>query len=246
MWIVLVVPAAVAVLAVVAGLADRSVAAFAERKASAVLSAQFGHPPAVRLHHVPFLTQALRGRYRDVEVAGGGLRIGQISGATLEARLANVWLPPRGLLNGSIREVPCEHVVGRLVLPYGEIARASRLPGLTLEFVDGHLLATAAVPVPGISQLARVSGRARLSVEANTVWLQVTRPSVAGLSATALVLGQLMPRLTVPIPLPALPWGLRIDGLDPGPDGLVVRASASAAVLKATNDPGAGDAEPAY
>ncbi len=248
LWIALIVLAVLALAAVVAGLADSSIAAFAERRAAAFLAPQFADAPSVRLHAAPFLTQALRGRYRDVEISGRGLRVGQFAGATLEARLANVWLPPRALVARRIREVPCERVVGRLLVPYVEIARASRVPGLILEFAGGHLVATAAVPVPGISQLARVSGRARLSVEGNAVWLQVTHPSVAGLSVTALVLGQLLPGLNVSFPLPRLPWGLRVDDLEPTGAGLMVHASASAAVLRAQpGASGSGDpeAEPA-
>ncbi|HEX3336045.1 MAG TPA: LmeA family phospholipid-binding protein, partial [Jatrophihabitans sp.] len=71
------------------GSLDRICATLAERKASEYLSAPFGHPATVRVHGTPFLTQALRGRYGHVEVIGG-LRIGEITGATLAAHLSNV------------------------------------------------------------------------------------------------------------------------------------------------------------
>ena len=175
----------VAVLAIVAlsiVLADRMGATVAERKASQVLSEPFGHPPTVRVHGTPFLTQALRGHYRDVEVSGGGLQVGEIAGATLQAHLYNALLPARELLGGRAGQLPCERVTGRIVLPYGEIARVSRIPGLSLRYERDHLIASAALPVPGISQLARVSGRAELSVIDSIVWLRVRGVSVAGIS----------------------------------------------------------------
>jgi hypothetical protein len=226
-----VVAVLLAILAIVLPLVDRVVAAAAERKASEYLSEPFGHPATVRVHAKPFLTQALRGCYSDVEVLGG-LRIGDINGATLVAHLTNAYLPPRELLGRRATELPCERVQGRLVLPYSELARLSRIPGLSLAFDGERLLATAAVPVPGISQLARVTGEAILSLTATgDVWLQIRGVSVAGITLPGLVLKQLLPTLNVPIPLPPLPYGLHFDELRPTASGLVVDGSAEAVVF---------------
>jgi hypothetical protein len=219
------------VLALVLPLVDRFVAALAERKAAEYLSEPFGHPATVRVHATPFLTQALRGRYTHVEVLGG-LRIGEINGATLVAHLTNAYLPPRELLGRRVTEMPCERVEGRLLLPYPELARVARIPGLTLAFDGERLLATAALPVPGISQLARVTGEAILSLTAGgDVWLQIRGVSVAGITLPSLVLSQLLPTLNVPIPLPPLPYGLRFDELRPTAAGLVVDGSADAVLF---------------
>jgi len=219
-------------VAVTLPMADRTLAALAERKASEFLSEPFGHPATVRVHGTPFLTQALRGRYRDVEVLGT-LRIGEINGATLVAHLTNAYLKPLELLGRRARELPCEHVSGRLLLPYGELARLARIPGLTLAFEGERLLATAALPVPGISQLARVSGHAVLTLAGgDAVWLSVRGVGVAGITLPGPVLSQLLPTLTVPIPLPPLPYGLRLDELVPTANGLVVDGSADAIVFR--------------
>lgn len=246
----LVVLALLAVLAVGLGLADRALATRAERAASAYLAGPFGRPPTVRVHGRPFLTQALRGRYRDLRVSGSGLRVGDISNARLDARLRNLWLPPRALLARRAVELPCEQVSGQLLVPYAELARRSRVPGLGLAFERGRLLATAALPIPGVSQLVRVSGRARLTVDGDAVWLRVGGLAVAGMNVTALVLRQLLPRMNVAIPLPTLPWGLRVDELQPTADGLMVHVSAAAVVFGAvarppTADPNNRDGDPA-
>jgi hypothetical protein len=230
----LVVAAVLLALAVGVALLDRVLAATAERRASEYLSEPFGHPATVRLHGGRFLPQALRGRYRDIEVLGT-LRIGDIHGATLVAHLSNVYLPPRDLLAGRTRELPCERVTGRLVLPYAELARVAPIPGLSLSFEGERLMATAALPVPGISQLARVGGEAVLTLRpGGAVWLRIRGVSVAGLSLPGLVLNQLIPNLNVPIPLPPLPWGLRLDELRATASGLVVDGSAEAAVFRPT------------
>jgi hypothetical protein len=214
------------------GSLDRICATLAERKASEYLSAPFGHPATVRVHGTPFLTQALRGRYGHVEVIGG-LRIGEITGATLAAHLSNVYLPLRELLGGRTTELPCEHVQGRMVLPYPELARVARIPGLILTYERERLLASAAVPVPGFSQVARVHGEAVLTqAGAGSVWLRVKGVSVVGITLPGILLGQLLPTLNVPIPLPDLPYGLHIDELRPTADGLEVDGSAEAVVFR--------------
>lgn len=227
----IVVGALIVLLVIVMPLVDRVVAALAERKASEYLSEPFGHPATVRVHARPFLTQALRGRYSDVEVLGG-LRIGDINGATLVAHLTNAYLPPRELLGRRATELPCERVEGRLLLPYNELARVARIPGLRFHFDGERLKATAALPVPGISQLARISGEAVLTLPpGGGVWLQIRNVSVAGLTLSSFVLSQLLPTLTVPIPLPQLPYGLHLDELRATAAGLVVDGSADAVVF---------------
>jgi hypothetical protein len=226
------VVAVIVVLGLTVALLDRILVGLAERKASEYLSEPFGHPATVRVHGTPFLTQALRGRYRNVEVLGT-LRVGEIAGATLVAHLVNAYLPLRELLGGRARELPCEHVTGRLVLPYGELARVAKIPGLVLDFEGERLMATASLPVPGISQLARVGGEAVLSLTPEgTVWLRVRGVSVAGFTLPGGMLNQLLPTLTVPIPLPSLPYGLRLDELRPTANGLVVDGSAQAMVFR--------------
>lgn len=228
---VVVIVAVLVLLAIALPLLDRVVAASAERKASEYLSAPFGHPASVRVHAKPFLTQALRGRYSDVEVLGQ-LTIGEIKGASLVAHLTNAYLPPRELLGGRANELPCERVEGRLVIPYPELARVARIPGLSLAFDGERLLATAALPVPGISQLARISGRAVLSLtDHGGVWLQIRDVSVAGIALSSFLLSQLLPTLNVPIPIPPLPYGLHFDELRPAANGLVVDGSADAVVF---------------
>ncbi|GAB2472906.1 LmeA family phospholipid-binding protein [Jatrophihabitans fulvus] len=219
-------------LALAAVLLDRLVAAEAERRAGLALVPAFGRPATVTVRDRPFATQLLRGRYRHVHVEGGGLRLGDLTGVALDARLRSVHLPLRHLLRRRVAEIACERVEGRVTLPYGELARVAGVPGLELRPSRDRVLATAVLPLPGIGQLARVTGRAALTHDSGDVWLRVRGLSVAGIQVPSLVLNQLLPALEVPIPLPALPWGLRIEQLDPQPHGLVAIGSADAVVFR--------------
>lgn len=232
MLIAVAIVAGLVVAALALALLDRSCATLAERRASEYLSVPFGHPATVRVLGTPFLTQAVRGRYTEVAVSGV-LRVGEINGATLDATLRNVHLPTRELLGGRTTELPCEHVAGRLLIAYGELARVAPIPGLSLYFRGDRLLASAALPVPGFSQLARIRGEAVLTqAAAGSVWLKINGVSVVGIALPSLVLNQLLPTLTVPIPLPELPYGLRIDELRPAESGLLVCGSAEAVVFR--------------
>jgi hypothetical protein len=220
-------------------LSDKVIASLAERKASEYIEAPLGVPATVRLHGTPFLTQALRGRYTEIEVTADGLQLGEIAGASLVANLHNAYLPLGDLIGRRARELPCEEVVGHVVLPYAELARLAKVPGLGFSFDDGHLIATASLPVPGISQLARVSGRAELTVRSSTmVWMNVRGVAVAGITLPGLVINQLLPALNVPIPLPPLPYGLALDRLEARADGIVAFGSARAVVFRRLPVPG--------
>jgi hypothetical protein len=234
MTIALLVVGVLLVLGVALAVADRVCAQLAERRAAAYLTEPFGQPPVVRVHGMPFLTQALRGNYADIEVSGDGLRLGELAATSLTAHLYNASLPPRELLRRTATSLPCERLVGMIVLPYDELARVSRIPGLTLNYEHDRLVATASLPVPGVSQLARVSGEAQLSIAGNrAVWLRVRDISVAGISLPTVLLKQLVPSLNVPIPVPTLPYGLRLDELKPLPSGLLVCGSAPDVVFTA-------------
>ncbi|MGH8860647.1 MAG: LmeA family phospholipid-binding protein [Jatrophihabitantaceae bacterium] len=225
----------VVALAVGLALADRLVARLAERKASEYLTAPLGRGARVRVHGRPFLSQALRGRYRQVEVTASGLQLGVMAGTTLHAHLVNAYLPLRDLLGRRADELPVENVHGDVVIAYTELARVSTVPGLGFVYRDDRLVARARLPVPGISQLARVSGEAVATIgESGGVSVRLRNISVAGFTVPGLVLSQLLPSVAFPVPLPPLPYGLRIEALTPTPDGLRVSGSAQAVVIRRT------------
>lgn len=225
----MIIAAVLAVLLALLGvgfLADIVCARLAERAVVRDVSELFGGPPIVRVRGRPFLIQVVRGRYRHVEVSGDGLRIGQLSGTTLSAHFHDLLAPMRDLIGGRLTCVPCRSLDGELLVPYAELARITSIPGLRLTYDDGRLIASGSLPVPGVSQLARVSGQVHLSVLGGRVRPQVSGLSVAGITLPRLVLAQLMSAFNVPLPLPPLPAGLRVVELTPGPAGLLVRASA--------------------
>ncbi|MBN9619095.1 MAG: hypothetical protein J0H43_05115, partial [Actinobacteria bacterium] len=74
-----------------------------------------------------------------------------------------------------------------------------------------------------------------------SVWLRLHGVTVVGITLPSVVMSQLLPTLTVPVPLPPLPYGLRFDAVRPTATGLEVDGAAEAVVLR----PIVRDAHPA-
>ena len=221
-------------LAGVVVVGDRVAAAFAESQAAdfLVVHAPFDEKPKVTVHGIPFLTQAAQGRYGDIEVAGGGLQLGDIHGASLDANLRGVHLALGDIVHKSVQQLPIDHVDGEVTLPYSELARLSNVSGLSLAYDTGGVKVTYGVAVPLLGTIT-ASGTATITVTGSDVRLAVTKLTAAGVSIPSAVLSQLSSALAVPIPIPALPYGLKITSVDPAASGIVVHGAATNVVLKA-------------
>jgi hypothetical protein len=91
---------AVLVLAGVLVAADYAAAAAAESVVSRQLRERLGlaDDPSVRINGFPFLTQAVGGEYRSVEVRADRLEVGDLHNVQLRAELRDVEAPLSGLL----------------------------------------------------------------------------------------------------------------------------------------------------
>jgi hypothetical protein len=213
--------------------ADDALAAFAQRRSARALRDALAAVVEVRVGQRPFLPQAVRGRFPLVDVRADGVGIGALGTAAATATLRNVRVPPRQLLTGRVRVIAAEWVAVRIVLPYEQLARASRVPGLSLRFEREALSAGVSVSVPGFGNVVEVRGRADLTVDrAGSVRLAVRdlalADAVTGIPVPLPALRSLLPALDTPVPLPPLPYRLRIDRVVPTPGGLAVLASAPA------------------
>jgi hypothetical protein len=221
------------VIAVIA--ADRITAVLAERAAATYLAkqAQFVSPPTVDVHGVPFLTQALQGRYRDVEVRSDGVRLDQVSASSFDVHLRGVHLPVSAAFGGRIRQLVCDSVDGTVTFSYAELVSLSKIPGLSLADSNGRLAVTATLAIPTLGSDLSVSGIAAVRIESGAVRLIVSQISVAGLTLPAAAVAALASTLATPIPIPALPFGVIIASAVPGPSGVAISGSGQHVVLRA-------------
>lgn len=222
---------------VLAGL-DVAARAGAQAAVARNLQASEGLPrkPDVSISGFPFLLQAVRGRYQQVDVrfrevpAGGDLRLD-----TVDARLAGVHLPLPAVLGAEPAEVPVDtlQVTGSATFARVEDRINAAIPGgaATVHLVDGgqgRLRVTGTYTGPGgpltLSGLTTPSvshGRLTLSVpkEQLTQVPQVFRDTVAGL-------------LTQSVTLQPLPLGLEVTSVAVTPQGLTATAEAQDVILR--------------
>jgi LmeA-like phospholipid-binding len=179
-------------LAGVAVIVDFGAAAYAEYRVSRALrvGADLSADPAVIFHGFPFLTQAARGDYRDVEIRAQGRGPDATGETFVEASLEGVTIPPSSLIDGDVGAVPVERLSGRMRIEATELGQLLGIPDLQISAppadksdgtggsggsgrtTNGATVLTGTVPVNG--EPTEVSVRADLLVEGNQVRLVAT------------------------------------------------------------------------
>ncbi|MDH6280706.1 hypothetical protein M2284_000794 [Rhodococcus sp. LBL1] len=111
---------------------DFGAAAYSEYRVSRALREGGSLPadPEVTIHGFPFLTQAWNGKYDNVEVRARQVPQEMIGDVTIEATLNGVSVPASSLLDGSVREVPVQHLEGRMMIDATDLGKFLGIPDL--------------------------------------------------------------------------------------------------------------------
>jgi DUF2993 family protein/FHA domain-containing protein len=234
------------IVIVVFVIADRVAAQAASKKAvgQVVQSSQgLTGEPTVSFGGFPFLTQVAFGKYTDIGVkisgiaSAGAPRIARISG-----HLKGAHIPLSKAMGGHVTKIPVDHVSATVVMTFTDLnAFLKDQPGhLVLGQSKGALRFSGAFQQAGTT--IQVTGTA--VVTADGAGLTVTPKDVhasggsdAGgvLDDVTGVLGdaaQFLP--PVPVPLPELPFNLRLTSVDVGRAGVQASATADHLVLDGT------------
>ncbi|MBV9313557.1 MAG: DUF2993 domain-containing protein [Pseudonocardia sp.] len=137
--IVLTLIVAVALLIAV----DCAAAATAEYQVSTRMREQLAldQDPAVRVTGFPFLTQALAGDYRKVEVSAERVNVGVLHNLIIRAELYHVRMPAKDVLSGNVHGLTIDEAQGTVLVTKDDLIR--ELPGvakLRIEPVDAGTL----------------------------------------------------------------------------------------------------------
>jgi hypothetical protein len=224
----------VLVLAILAVIADRVGAAVAQNAAESRLAedAHFAGKPSLTVHGVPFLTQAVRGKYRNISVSGRLTQLGEINDASLDVDLYGARLPLGDVIRRDIQQIPVDRVQGFVTVPYSELARLSQIPDLVIKPNGSKLDASATVTLPAVGNHITVRGEGELTLVGGKIRVGLTHLSAGSLSVPAAALPAVSDAVTAFIPVPSLPYGLHLDSIQAQPDGLRVSSSATNVVLK--------------
>lgn len=115
-------------LVVVLGLlvaADFGAAAVAEYQVSQKMRTELDlkKAPAVHINGFPFLTQAVTGDFRDVEIKAKGVHVGQFTEVGIQADLHHAHISTADVLAGKANRLEVEELVGRVRLKASDIGR---------------------------------------------------------------------------------------------------------------------------
>ena len=225
-------------LAVLVVVADRAGAAVAERLLADELqrSGGFDSRPEVDVHGVPFLTQALEGRYDRIDVVADDVPAGELAGAPVElsglsTTLRGVRVPLADALSGRVTAVPVDRLDARVLLPFSVLQRRGDVGDLTVAPEGDRLRLRGSVEVLG--QEVAASALSRITTQDGAVVVTAERVDVGNAVADRLLSRALAGRFDLRVPLGGLPYGLQVDGVRVQPDGLAVTARATGTVLSA-------------
>lgn len=218
-------------LLVLAGVADRAGAALAGRALAAELQRSGGlaSRPSVDVAGVPFLTQAVRGRYRRIDVEATSVPAGEVVLQSLTVQLSGVRVPLSAALSGSLDAVPVDRVDATAVLAYADLARRARNRELTVSPAGDDVRVRGVVRVLG--QELSASALSSLTVDGDEVVVTARSFEVGNVVADRVLTQALRDRLDFRFRLRALPYGLTVSGVDVRPEGVALAAVARDTVL---------------
>ncbi len=223
---------AVVVLLLLAVGADRAAVYLVQRNLASQVQREekLGRPPAVAVHGLPFLTQAVRGRYDGATIDMRNLHRDRLPVQRLTVDLSDARLPLRTLLSGSVDAVPVRTVKGNATIAYADLAKATKIAGLRLTPRGDRL--ELSLPITQFGATLQLVVSARVGVRAGE--LQITDGQVQGLPLPASVVDAALSQLSSALPLRHLPYGLLLTGVRVASGGLQVSALAHNVVLRRT------------
>jgi hypothetical protein len=230
--------------------ADRAGAAFAGRAVAQELqrSAGLAALPDVTVSGVPFLTQAVAGRYERIDVTARDVPTGEVAGTplvltTLRATLRGARVPLSDAVSGTVAAVPVDRVDARVLLPYSALTQGADGGQVTVSpAAGGRLRLTGSVRVLGRD--VEGSALSRLEVDGDALVLTAESFDVGGGLADRLVTRALRDRFDLRVGLDGLPYGLQVEDVRVRADGLEVTAGAVGTVLSAGRPAVSGQALP--
>jgi hypothetical protein len=211
--------------------ADRIAVGVAEDKVAEQLAAKGGlaGTPSVDIGGFPFLTQAVAGDYEDVRIALTAADLGQPEGTTADVALHGVHVPLSSVLSGSVSEVPVDRLDGTATLSYALLS--AQLGGDTTVRREGDgLRITKTVEIAGLTLPLTAAGT--VSLNGNQLVVDVQEASGAGVDVPGFLVDRVSDLLDIRYDIPALPFGLRLTGVRPGDDGVVVTVEGDDTVLR--------------
>ena len=186
--------------------------------------------PDVSIRGIPFLTQAIRGTYKDIRVQLPDVDAGDVQDLSVNARLQGAHVSLSDALGGNVDRIPVDQISGTLLIPYDQLALASGISGLTITREGDSLRLTGSVQVLGRSIKAEAVGR--VEVNDGRIAINAEQAKVAGIPVPTAVLDEAARLLSFRVQPQNLPLNLRITAVHLTDTGLLVDAVSDDVVLR--------------
>ncbi|MFD3507722.1 DUF2993 domain-containing protein [Nocardia sp. NPDC058666] len=213
------------VLAIALVVGDRVAVGVAQNEIARKIAAEYHlpHQPDVVIRGIPFLTQAVDGNYRHIDI-----RVGDWSGEGLSVHDLNIALndvsaPLADIIDNRTSNLVAGTATATAVVPY-DVVRSFAPDGVeSISDSPDGLRATGTFSVAGLHVPATVF----VTVAPVEQGIEVTPVSVQpAAGGPTISLTMLQSALTFVVPLQRLPLGARLTAIQPGADGLHVTAVA--------------------
>jgi hypothetical protein len=218
---------AAVVLLILGVAADFAAARVFEDRVTEVIQREYGldRRPVVQVRDFPFLPHLATGRLETVDVAATDVQAGGVTAARLVLHLHDV-RAPRDVLLGERGRVEVGRADGQVELTEAEVNRllADRLPGASLDVGDDGVRVRLRTELLGQPVEAVATGR--LGASRGAIAFAPEKVELGGGLDPALE-SQVAPLLAVRVPLPELPAGLRLEGVDTRPGTVIVTGRAA-------------------
>jgi hypothetical protein len=209
---------------------DRVGVAVAERRVGEGIAeaADLAEAPEVDIVGFPVLDEAVRGRYDEVRIHFSAEALDAAPGTEAEVVLRGAQVPFEDLF-GVVREVPVERLDGTATLSYALLSEQIG-PDTELEPDGDGLRITRTVEVAG--QQLPLSATGTVALDGTELVIDVDGASGAGIDLPDEVVERAAELLALRYEVPALPYGLQLTDVRPGPDGVVVTARGEGTVIE--------------
>ncbi|MFI6996446.1 DUF2993 domain-containing protein [Nocardia sp. NPDC050175] len=213
------------VLAIALVVGDRVTVVLAQNEIGRKIAADYKLPqqPSVDIRGVPFLTQALDGKYHDIGIRVGDWSEQNLSVRNLDVTLTDVAAPLTDLLNNRTANLVAATAMATAVVPYDTVKGYAPKGVESMSDSPDGLRVTGTFSVEGIPVPATIV----VTVAPTDDGIEVTPVSVqSAAGGPAMPLAMLRRTLTFVVPLQKLPLGAKLTAIQPGPNGLQVTAVA--------------------
>jgi hypothetical protein len=186
------------------------------------------HRPGVTIGGVPFLTQALRGKYSDVKVTATDVELNGIDVTTFAVQLHGAHIGWKAAIRGDVHTVPVNEADGQVTISYAAIDEYLRSRHLRVsQGPGGQVKVTGSVQIAG--RTISASGIGTATVSSNVIAVHVRQiTAAAGSHAAHLSVAQ---RVNFRLPLSGLPFRITLGSVHATATGIVATGSATNLVL---------------